>query len=125
MEKMLLRLARQLDGIDEASLMALWSKYATTVSRFEPTKAWEEAALVFSLIQAKHWKNQLFNYQWARQTKTEDTPSGLPAPFFLLDSPQPSAAPKQRHCRVLAFTKPADETARAKPTTEEEPETTP
>ena len=53
MEKLLLRLARQLDAIDEASLMSLWSKYATQTSRFEPTKRWEEAALVFSLIQAK------------------------------------------------------------------------
>ena len=62
MEKLLVRLAQQLDAIDEASLMSLWSKYATTASRFEPTKRWEEATLVFSLIQAKRWKNQLFYY---------------------------------------------------------------
>lgn len=72
MEKLLLRLARQLDAIDEASLMSLWSKYATQTSRFEPTKRWEEAALVFSLIQAKRWKNQLFNYHWARQSQAPD-----------------------------------------------------
>ena len=65
MEKLLEKLARQLDSIDEASLMALWSKYATITSRFEPTKRWEEACLIFSLIQAKHFKNQLFNYCWA------------------------------------------------------------
>ena len=69
MEKLLVRLAQQLDAIDEASLMSLWSKYATTASRFEPTKRWEEATLVFSLIQAKRWKNQLFNYHWARQAQ--------------------------------------------------------
>ena len=38
MEKLLVRLAQQLDAIDEASLMSLWSKYATTASRFKPTK---------------------------------------------------------------------------------------
>lgn len=34
MEKLLTRLARQLDALDEASLMSLWSKYATIASRF-------------------------------------------------------------------------------------------
>ncbi len=67
MENMLLKLARQLDSLDEASLMALWSKYANIVSRFEPSKRWEESCLVFSLIQAKRWKNQLFNYNWSQQ----------------------------------------------------------
>lgn len=67
MEKLLHKLARQLDSLDEASLMALWSKYATLTSRFEPTRRWEEACLVFSLIQAKRWKNQLFNYSWSQQ----------------------------------------------------------
>ena len=62
MEKLLTRLARQLDALDEASLMSLWSKYATIASRFEPTQRWEEAVLVFSMIQAKRYKNQLFNY---------------------------------------------------------------
>jgi hypothetical protein len=67
MEQMLLGLARRLDALDESSLMALWEKYAGLVARFEPTRRWEEAALVLSFIQAKRWKNQLFNYQWARQ----------------------------------------------------------
>lgn len=67
MEKMLIKLAKQLDSLDEASLMALWSKYATITSRFEPSKRWEEACLIFSLIQAKHMKNQLFNYCWSQQ----------------------------------------------------------
>ena len=114
MEKMLVKLARQLDAIDEASLMALWSKYATLTSRFEPTRRWEEAALIFSLIQAKRWKNQLFNFNWARgrnPAKTDD--SGAPSDneavgsSFSLDA-GPSAAgesPVQpaRPCRVLSF----------------------
>ncbi len=71
MEQLLLKLARQLDSLDEASLMSLWDSYANKVNRFEPTKRWEEAALVFSLIQAKRWKNQLFNYQWSTQMRPQ------------------------------------------------------
>ena len=65
MEHMLLKMARQLDALDEASLMGLWEKYMRIVSCFEPSQRWQEAVLVLSLIQAKHWKNQLFNVQWA------------------------------------------------------------
>ncbi len=67
MEQLLIKMARQLDALDEASLLALWDKYAAAVSHFEPTKRWEEAALVLSFIQAKRWKNQLFNYSWSAQ----------------------------------------------------------
>ncbi len=72
MEQLLLKLARQLDALDEASLMALWDNYAEKVHRFEPTKRWEEAALVFSFIQAKRWKNQLFNHHWAKQVRPDN-----------------------------------------------------
>ncbi len=72
MESLLHKLARQLDALDEASLMALWDTYAEKVHRFEPTKRWEEAALVFSFIQAKRWKNQLFNYHWSQQMRPEN-----------------------------------------------------
>ena len=65
MERMLQKMARQLNAYDEASLIALWDKYATIVERFEPTKRWEEAALIFSLIQAVRLKNQLFNQHLA------------------------------------------------------------
>ena len=60
MEQLLLKLARQLDSLDEASLDSLWEKYAQIVNNFEPTARWEEAVLVLSFIQAKSWKNQLF-----------------------------------------------------------------
>lgn len=110
MEKLLARLARQLDTIDEASLMSLWSKYATAASRFEPTKRWEEAALIFSLIQAKRWKNQLFNYYWSHQTQAEtnqpaNAPGSLAPDFELESAPDRAAAgsPVLQRCRVLAF----------------------
>ena len=65
MERMLQKMARQLNAYDEASLIALWDKYATIVERFEPTKRWEDAAVIFSLIQAVRLKNQLFNHHLA------------------------------------------------------------
>ncbi|MBQ3059135.1 MAG: hypothetical protein IJD16_02310 [Desulfovibrio sp.] len=110
MEKLLTRLARQLDALDEASLMSLWSKYATVVSRFEPTRRWEEAALIFSLVQAKRWKNQLFNYYWAQQSRPAQGPPSRSAsapgpdraPDFFLEPPAPSPTEKIR-CRVLSF----------------------
>lgn len=116
MEKLLLKLARQLDALDEASLMSLWSKYATLTSRFEPTRRWEEGALVFSLIQAKRWKNQLFNYCWREQRRLPEERNGArggaaapagaaaegPAPGadFVLEREKERAAPP---CRVLNF----------------------
>lgn len=74
MEKALLKLARQINAFDEASLMSLWEKYAERVSNFEPTKRWEESVLVFNLIQSTRMKNQLFNYNWA-QSRMPDDPS--------------------------------------------------
>ncbi|MDR2503339.1 MAG: hypothetical protein LBD82_03000 [Deltaproteobacteria bacterium] len=65
MEQTLLKLVRQLNKYDEASLMELWQRYASKVSRFEPSERWEEAALVLCLIQSVHWKNQLYNAELA------------------------------------------------------------
>ena len=126
MEKLLARLAHQLDALDEASLMSLWSKYAALVSTFEPTKRWEENALIFSLIQAKRWKNQLFNYNWSRQSRPDhmgapDGP-GL-APFFSLERPRAEhekPEPPLTACRVMSF-RPRMQSD-STPVPEEEPE---
>ncbi|WP_419785074.1 hypothetical protein [Pseudodesulfovibrio sp.] len=72
MEKALIKLARQINAYDEASLMSLWEKYAEKVRRFEPTKRWEEAVLIFNLIQSTRLKNQLFNYNWARSRRPDE-----------------------------------------------------
>lgn len=78
MERMLQKMARQLNAYDEASLISLWDKYATIVERFEPTKRWEEAAIVFSLIQAVRLKNQLFNQHLA--SGLESAQGDMPLP---------------------------------------------
>ena len=109
---MLIRLARQLDALDESSLMALWEKYAAIVAHFEPSQRWEEAALALSFIQAKRWKNQLFNYHWARQMQNPqqiqaggrtDSPESS---AFSLETPAASDAgggSEKKRCQVLSF----------------------
>jgi len=77
MEKALLKLARQINAYDEASLMSLWEKYAEKVRNFEPTKRWEESVLVFNLIQSTRFKNQLFNYNWAQSRMPGEDPAEL------------------------------------------------
>jgi hypothetical protein len=64
---MLEKLAKQLVALDEATLTSLWDQYHDKVQRFEPTKRWEEAALILAMIQAVRWKNQLFNVKWDQQ----------------------------------------------------------
>ena len=78
MERILQKMAAQLNAYDEASLMALWDKYATAVERFEPTKRWEEAAIVLSLIQAVRLKNQLFNQHLAADLERARDDAPLP-----------------------------------------------
>lgn len=100
MEQLLQKMARQLDSIDEASLMALWEKYAGIVSRFEPTKRWEESALIFAFIQAKRWKNQAFNYNWSLQKKPD---ASVSQPSFTLERRSQKDAPASQKASVLQF----------------------
>jgi hypothetical protein len=80
LEKALVKLARQLNAYDEASLMSLWEKYAEQVRRFEPTKRWEESVIMFNMIQSVRFKNQLFNYNWAQSREPDaDMPTDLAA----------------------------------------------
>lgn len=67
MEKILKKLADQLNGLDEASLISLWDKYYEKVQNFTPSKEWEEDILILSFIQTVRWKNQLFNNCLAHQ----------------------------------------------------------
>ncbi len=103
MEQLLIKLAKQLDSIDEASLTALWDNYANKVNRFEPTKRWEEAALIFSLIQAKRWKNQLFNYQWATQLRPQSTDAPENPKFSLERFVNDDKEPVKERATQLSF----------------------
>ena len=99
MEKLLLRLAEQLDGLDEASLMSLWTKYAKTACNFEPTKRWEQATLVLCLIQAKHMKNQLFNHYW----KEAQQPDAAEGAGQVPEKPAAREPTRPHECRILTF----------------------
>ncbi len=104
MEKVLLKLAKQLNNYDEASLISMWERYAEQVKRFEPSKRWEEAVLILSMIQAVRFKNQLFNLNWSEGR----TPGEAPPPKSLIEAvphqgpvtPKVKAKPKGK---VLSF----------------------
>lgn len=83
MQRVLEKMAKQLNAYDEASLMQLWQNYAIQVNEFEPTKRWEEAAIALCLIQAIRWKNQLFNYHLAESASPMPLDEAGPMPDFL------------------------------------------
>ncbi|MDR1945908.1 MAG: hypothetical protein LBQ51_01910 [Desulfovibrio sp.] len=82
MQRILEKMAQKLNEYDEASLMQLWQHYAATVQDFEPSRRWEEAALALCLIQAVHWKNQLFNYNLAMTAVPPDMTYAPTVPDF-------------------------------------------
>ncbi len=117
MERMLEKLAHQLNSLDEASLMALWGRFAARVERFEPTRRWEEAALCLCMCQAVRWKNQLFNHHFAASVapgahppkeSTPEAPQGLQGPDPFQFHLTPGTGKKQTAPppgKVLAFGK--------------------
>lgn len=107
MQRVLEKMAQKLNEYDEASLMQLWHHYASQVHEFEPSKRWEEAALALCLIQAVHWKNQLFNYHLALTASPVDKEDLPPLPDFLntrREVPGVAAAEESPHkATVLSF----------------------
>lgn len=88
-EKALLKIARQINAFDEASLMSLWEKYAERVRHFEPTKRWEESVIIFNIIQSTRLKNQLFNYNWAQSRMPGDDATELDLAALTAPEPRP------------------------------------
>jgi len=111
-EKILLKMARQLMAYDEASLTNLWEQYAEIVRRFEPSKRWEEAVLVLSMIQGMRFKNQLFNLHWS-EGQSPDAP--MPERPRIEAVPQPSDNKPKKvskpRGKVLTFKQKDDEPA--------------
>ena len=118
MQQMLEKMAKKLNDYDEASLMQMWQHFASQVHDFEPTRRWEEAALALCLIQAVHWKNQLFNYRLALSARPADKADMPPLPDFFRpakqsgpqrgDAPAGAAAhtcgnPPRQKATILAF----------------------
>lgn len=88
MQRVLEKMAQKLNEYDEASLMQLWQHFAGRVHEFEPSKRWEEAAIALCLIQAVHWKNQLFNYHLAETAGPADKDDLPPLPDFFVRGKQ-------------------------------------
>ena len=126
MERVLQKLAHQLASYDEASLLALWDKYAAIVTDFEPTRRWEEAVLIFGFIQSVRMKNQLFNRNLAASIKPGGFPlqAGLGSALQVADpggAEQTSSATgsrgkgvgfgsnTQKRCKILRFRRRKDE----------------
>jgi len=74
MEEMLDKIAEKVLHLDEASLSGLWQKYKDRMERFEPTKEWEKAVIIFFVINSVRVKNHLFNQQLLRTRQTPDPP---------------------------------------------------
>lgn len=60
-EESLLRIADRVLDFDEASLAQLQEKYLKKVSEFSPTREWEQAIIVYFLINSVRVKNKIFN----------------------------------------------------------------
>ena len=71
LESSLDKLAKQILGLDEASLTSLWAKYKERAEQFEPSQEWEKALIILSIINGVRAKNQIFNDHILRQQMGE------------------------------------------------------
>ena len=60
-EETLSQIAKNLLALDEETLSSLISKYRKRMDRFEPTSEWEEAVIIYFIINGYRIKNALFN----------------------------------------------------------------
>jgi hypothetical protein len=72
MERALEKLADQILSFDEASLANLREKYRLRIERFDGTKDWEKAVIIYCMINAVSMKNTLFNENILKRTKDKE-----------------------------------------------------
>jgi hypothetical protein len=72
MEKALEKIAEQILGFDEASLVSLREKYRLKIERFDATREWEKAVITFCIINAVSMKNALFNENVLKKAKGKE-----------------------------------------------------
>jgi len=76
LESTLDRLAEKILGFDEASLTSLWEKYKTRMDRFDNSRDWEKAVIIFFIINSIRAKNHIFNENILKlQSKKEKSPA--------------------------------------------------
>jgi len=61
LESTLDKLAEKILGLDEASLTSLWEKYKIRMDRFDNSRDWEKAVIIFFIINSVRAKNHIFN----------------------------------------------------------------
>ncbi len=60
-KELLHKIARQINSLDEDTLTAFLPQYKKRMMNFTPTKEWEEAVLIYFLINGLRIKNSQFN----------------------------------------------------------------
>jgi hypothetical protein len=75
LENALDKIAEQIIALDEASLTQLRKLYLDRLFRFEPTKEWEKAVIIYFIINGVIAKNNLFN-QHIASGQTGETKKG-------------------------------------------------
>ncbi|MDR2387083.1 MAG: hypothetical protein LBE80_05790 [Deltaproteobacteria bacterium] len=60
-EDTLSQIAKNLLALDEETLISLIPKYRKRMDRFEPTTEWEEAVIIYFIINGYRIKNAQFN----------------------------------------------------------------
>ena len=75
MERALEKLAEQILCFDEASLASLREKYRLRIERFDGTKDWEKAVIIYCMINAVSMKNTLFNENVLKRKKNQEVRS--------------------------------------------------
>ncbi|MDR0622209.1 MAG: hypothetical protein LBJ61_10085 [Deltaproteobacteria bacterium] len=60
-EETLSQIAKNLLALDEDTLISLIPKYRKRMDRFEPTTEWEEAVIIYFIINGYRIKNAQFN----------------------------------------------------------------
>ena len=78
-EPALENIAEKILNFDEASLTALWDKYKLRMERFDTSREWERAVIIFFMINAVRAKNRIFNDQLLKQKNGESPPDSAPA----------------------------------------------
>jgi hypothetical protein len=73
-EDVLLGLADRVLDFDEASLTQLQEKYLKKVSDFSPSRDWEQAIVVYFLINSVRVKNKIFNEKVKTSKTTTERP---------------------------------------------------
>ncbi len=83
-EEVLLGLADRVLDFDEASLTQLQEKYLKKVSEFSPSRDWEQAIVVYFLINSIRVKNKIFNEKVKASKTASERPKSSKSLFKIV-----------------------------------------